>query len=177
MKFARIASLFALATFAVAACDEEGPTGPTVAAFAGFWNATQFQYDDATGDFPGFGIDAISQANGTITLNVEESGEFSGTLSIPGLTVDPQTGETITIPIGGTISLIGDNTLSIDFNAATEQFGFFGDFDASYTLTGDVLTFINNDTSFDFPDDFEQQFIGTTRGSVAATLTAQFERQ
>lgn len=177
MKFARFVSVFVLAIFAVAACDEADPSGPVVADFAGFWNATQFQYDDATGDFPGFGIDAIAEANGTITLDVEESGAFSGTLRIPNLTVNPQTGETITIPIGGTISLIGDNTLSIDFNEATEQFGFFGDFDASYTLTGDVLTFVNDDTSFNFPDAVEQQFLGTTRGSVAATLTARFERE
>lgn len=176
MKFARIVSVFVLAIFAVVACDEEGTTGPTVAAFAGFWNATQFQYDDATGDHPGFGIDAIGDAGGTVTLDVEESGAFSGTLRIPNLTVNPQTGETITIPIGGTISLIGDNTLSIDFDAATEQFGFFGDFDASYTLTGDVLTFVNEDTSFDFPDQFEEQF-ATVRGRVAATLTARFERE
>lgn len=177
MKLARIASVIVLALFVFAACDDDDPSGPVIADLAGFWNATQFQYDDATGDFPGFGIDAIVDGGGTITLDVEESGAFSGTLSIPDLTVDPQTGETITIPIGGTISLIDDNTLSIDFNAATEQLGFFGDFDASYTLTGDVLTFVNDDTSFDFPDDTEQLILGTTRGIVAVTLTARFERQ
>lgn len=175
MKFARFLSVLVLATFAFTACDDDDPTGLVIADLAGFWNATQFQYDDATGDHPGFGIDAIAEGGGTITLDVAQSGAFTGTLSIPGLTVNPQTGETITVNIGGTISLIDAQTLHIDFNTATEQLGFFGDFDASFTLTGDVLTFVNDDTTFDFPDAFEQQF-ATVRGPVAATLTARFQR-
>ena len=177
MKFARTLGVLALSAFTLAGCDDDDPTGVTVADLEGFWNATQFQYTDATGDYPSFGIDAVSATvGGSVTLDVASNGSFDGTIMVPGLTVNPATGETIEVPIGGTLSLNDDGTLGIDFNAQTEQLGFFGDFDAEYTLSDDVLTFENDDTSFDFPDAVEQQLIGTTRGSVDATLNARFER-
>jgi hypothetical protein len=177
MMFVRALSVALLATFALAACDED-PTGVEIADLAGFWTATEFSYDDQTGDAPGFNIDVVSATvGGTVTLDVSESGTFTGTVRIPGLTVDPGTGETITMPIGGTISLISDETLSIDFNAETEQLGFFSDFDADFTLSDNLFTFINEDTTFDYPDAIEETILpGGARGAVTVDLRAEFSR-
>lgn len=169
MKLARAATVLALSAFVFTACDDD-PSGIEISALAGLWNATQFEYNDDTGDAPGFGVDAISDANGSVTLDVDADGDFTGTLNIPGLT--PQA-----LPIGGTITLIDQNDLHIDFNETTEGYGLFGDFDASFTLVGDVFTFHNPDTSFDFPDEVEDAVVpGGARGVVDATLTATFVR-
>lgn len=170
MKLVHAVSVLALSTFVFTACDED-LTGIEIADLAGFWNATQFEYEDDTGDNPGFGVDAITDADGSVTLDVETNGDFTGTINIPGLT--PQT-----LPIGGTISLNSDTELHIDFNETTESYNLFGDFDASFTLVNDVLTFVNDATTFDFPDQLEQCCTqsGQARGRVPATLTATFER-
>ncbi len=175
MKFLRTASVLALAVFAftATACDDSSTTGVEIADLEGMWTATQFEYsDNAT---PSFAIDAVSDAGGSVTLDVAADGSFTGTISIPGLTVNPTTGETITLPIGGTISVDGDS-LSVNFNAETEAYGLFGDFDASFELNGDVLTFVNTDSSFDFPDALEEQAGIGARGEVSATLTTRFTR-
>lgn len=166
MKLLRATSVLVLSALALTACDDgDDPTDVvTTADLAGSWTATQFEYSDDTGDAPGLGIDAID-LGGSVILNVQSSGAFTGTINIPQLTP----GE---LPIGGTIAVIDQENLSIDFNATTESYGLFGDFDASFTLVGDVLTFVNDDTSFDFPDAIEP----TPRGAVAATLTASFQR-
>lgn len=172
MKFLRTASVLVLSVLVFAGCEDDA-TGVEIADLAGDWTATQFEYTDNS--IPALSLDAISDAGGTVTLSVAESGAFTGTLSIPGLTVDPSTGATITVPIGGTFSISGD-TLSIDFNAATEGLGLFGDFDATFELNGDTLTFVNEDSSFDFPDAIEQGAGLPVRGDVSATLTVTVVR-
>lgn len=172
MKSLRTASLLVLAAFALTACDDSS-TGVTLADLAGVWTATQFEYIDNAN--PGFSIDAVADAGGSVSLDVSESGSFTGSLRIPGLTVNPTNGETITVDIGGTISIDGD-TLSIDFNAATEALHLFSDFDASFELNGDVLTFVNEDSSFDFPDALEEQAGIGAREAVSATLSTRFTR-
>lgn len=172
MKLLRATGVLLLSTFALTGCDES--TGVELADLAGAWVATQFEYEEIGG--AGFVIDAISTAGGTVTLDVQESGSFAGTIRVPGLTHHPQTGEVITVNIGGTIDLIDDENLSIDFDQATEMLGLFGDFDASFELDGDVLTFVNDDTEFDFPDAQEQQLLGQARGEVPSTLTVTLTR-
>ena len=164
MKFLRTASMLGLVMLAMTACDDA--TGVEVADLAGSWNATRFEYSDDAN--PTFSIDAISDAGGSVTLDVQESGAFSGMIDIPGLT--PQA-----LPIGGTFSIDGD-TLTVDFDAQTESYGLFGDFTASFSLNGDVLTFINTDTTFDFPDTLEEQAGIGARGEVNADLSVRLVR-
>lgn len=171
MNRLRTASVLALSALALAACDES-TTSVEIADLAGSWSATQFEYADPS--FPGFSIDAISDAGGTLNVTVQESGAFSGDLRVPGLTVDG-TGQTITVPVGGTFSING-STLSVDFDAATEALGLFGDFDASFDLNGDVLTFTTEDTTFDFPDQLEELAGIGARGPVPADLTVRLVR-
>ena len=165
MKLLRTASVLALSAFALTGCDE-GVTDVQVSDLAGTWNATQFEYTD--NENPTFSIDAISDAGGSVSLTVQESGAFVGTINIPNLTP----GE---LPIGGTLSIDGGN-LVVDFDAQTESYGLFSDFTASFDLAGDVLTFVNDDTSFDFPDTLEEQAGIGAREAVPATLSTRFVR-
>lgn len=165
MKLLRTASVLVLSAFALTACDE-GVTDVEVADLAGTWNATQFEYTDQ--EYSTFSIDAISDAGGSVSLTVQESGAFVGTINIPNLTP----GE---LPIGGTLSINGDS-LVVDFDANTESYGLFSDFTASFDLDGDVLTFVNDDTTFDFPDTLEEQAGLPVREAVPAILSTRFVR-
>jgi hypothetical protein len=171
MKPLRNASALVLAALALTACGESTTT-VEIADLAGSWSATQFEYEDQS--VPGFSVDAISDAGGTLNVTVQESGAFSGDLRIPGLTVDGM-GQTITVPVGGTFSING-STLSVDFDAATEALGLLVDFDASFDLNGDVLTFTTEDADFDFPDAIEELAGIGARGEVPATLTVRLVR-
>lgn len=172
MKPLRTASVLVLSALALTACDES-TTSVEIADLAGSWSATRFEYTDQAN--PLFSIDAISpEIGGTLNVTVQETGAFSGDLRIPNLTVDG-TGQTITVPVGGTFSIDG-STLSVDFDAATEAIGLLSDFEASFDLNGDVLTFVTEDTSFDFPDQLEELAGIGARGEVPATLTVRLER-
>ena len=174
MKLTRSVAVLALSVFALGACDDDS-TGPVIADLQGEWTATNFTYTDA--NIEGFSLDAVEDANGTITLDVAQDGSFTGTLFVPGLTQNPANpSETLEVPIGGTLDLVDDNTLSVDFDGSTEAFGFFSDFDAEYELDGDVLTWSNDDTTFDFPDEIEEQVGVPVREDVDAMLTARFVR-
>lgn len=170
-------ALAAVALLALAAgCDDA--TGVQIADLAGFWNATLFEYDDTTGDQPGFGLDVISEWDGSATLDIAEDGTFTGSLLIPDVTIDPGTGASGTVPIGGTLAIVDPDSVHFDFDAATE--GLPGtplaDFTAAFVLAGPVFSFTAEDVTFDFPDDFEQTFLGSSRGAVRARLEARFER-
>lgn len=180
MKFPRTLGVLTLAALALTGCDDEGSTGVEIDSFAGLWNASQFEYTDDTGrTVPGTGtpvsVDAIS-LGGSVVLDVESSGAFTGNVTIPTLT--PETG----VPVSGTISLVDQNTLSIDFDettlaivCATPETCLFSSFDAEYSLNGDVLTFVNDDTEFDFAA--IETFLGLEpAGTVDATLTVTLER-
>lgn len=174
MRSARAAAVLALSALALPACDE--PTGTQIADLAGFWNATQFEYDDISGDAPGFGFDAVRDTTGTVALAIDEGGSFTGSVEIPGATLDPQTGQTVLLTIGGTISLIDPTTLSIDFDEGTESLGLFRDLEADFSLQADMLTLVSDETTFDFPDALEESTFGESRGPVPATLTATLIR-
>ena len=166
MKFLRTASVLVLSAFVIVACDDEDTTGIEVADLAGTWDATQFEYTD--NDNPTFSLDVISDLSGDLTIDVAESGSFTGTLFIPNITAD-------TVPLGGSFSITGD-TLSIDFNSASEMTGLVSDLDAEYQLSGDVLTLTNDGVSYDFPDQLEQAVGLEPRGEVSATVDIRLVR-
>ncbi len=158
------------------ACDEA--TGVQVADLAGFWNATLFEYDDATGEQPGFGLDVVSDWDGSVTLDIADDGTFTGSLLIPDVTRVPGTGEPGLVEIGGTLSIFDPDSLRFDFNSETEALpgAPLSDFSAAFVLAGSVFSFTVETTTFDFPDPFEETYLGTPRGAVDARLEASFQR-
>jgi hypothetical protein len=175
MPFARPLAALALIVL-TAGCDDA--TGVQIADLAGFWNATLFEYDDTTGDQPGFGLDVVGEWDGSATLDIAEDGTFTGSLLIPDVTVDPGTGASGRVAIGGTLSIVDPDSLRFDFNAATEALPGtpLSDFTAAFVLAGPVFSFTADDVMFDFPDAFEQTYLGSSRGAVSARLEARFER-
>lgn len=171
----RAITALALLAF-TSACDDA--TGVQVADLAGFWNATLFEYDDATGDQPGFGLDVVGDWNGSVTLDIAEDGAFTGSLLIPDVTRVPGTGDLGLVEIGGTLSIFDPDSLRFDFDSETEALpgAPLADFTAAFVLAGSVFSFTVESTTFDFPDPFEETYLGTPRGVVEARLEARFER-
>jgi hypothetical protein len=164
MKVLRAASVLLLAGLSLTACDDDA-TSVEIADLAGFWTATSFAYTDAS--IPTLSADAVA-LGGTVTMDVQADGSFSGNIDIPNLTPG-------SLPIGGTISILDSETLRVDFDATTEAYNLFGDFDATFDLDGDDLDITSN-TTFDFPDDIETALGLGARGPVDAILTADFQR-
>lgn len=167
MKFLRTATVLVLSVFVLTACDDDDTTTSVeVADLAGAWNTTQFEYTDNAN--PSFSIDVISTLNGSLTIDVNETGSFTGEVEIPNVTPGP-------LPIGGTFSISGDS-LSVDFNAQTESYDLVDDFDAAFTLSGNVLTLTNNDVTYDFNDTLEAGSGLEVRGEVSATVDVVLQR-
>lgn len=174
MKLHRAAGALALLGTLLAGCDDGGTEpGIVTADLAGSWDASSFRYTDAND--PSLSFDIITQAQGTLHLDIAESGAFNGQVRIPGVTVHPETGETITVDVAGTIEVTSSTTVDVDFDAATEAMGLFSDFTATFTLNEarTQLTWTNPDTSFDFPDALEGD---NPRGSVDAVLVVVLEK-
>ena len=176
MKLLRTATALVLTALVFTACDSL--TGVSTSDLAGMWDAEEFSYTDNTGrtnpvtNEP-LSLDVISDLNGALALDVDENGAFTGTVTIPTVTVDTA-GNTVPAPVGGTLTVDGDS-LKIDFDAATEALGFFGDFGATFTLEEDVLTFTNDATTFNFLP-LEAQLELEPAGDVSATLQGRFVR-
>ena len=168
MKSLRTATVLVLSLFVLTACDDDDTTSAEVADLAGAWNTTQFEYTDNAN--PTFSLDVISTLGGSLTIDVTESGSFTGSVDIPNVTPGP-------LPIGGTFSINGDS-LSVDFNAQTEAYGLVDDFDAAFTLSGggNVLTLTNDDVMYDFDDTLEAGAGLEQRGEVSATVDVVLQR-
>lgn len=167
MKLYRSAGAVLAAAALLTACDDNGTEPVVMADIAGSWDASSFRYTDANNS--ALSLDIITQADGSLTLDIDEDGSFTGVVDIPGTT--PAGG----LDVGGELTLDSDdNTIFVDFNTATEMAGLFSDFEAAFTLSeaGDVLTWTNTDTSFDFPDQLETE----PRGEVDAFLVVVLEK-
>lgn len=165
MKLFRSAGALLMTTALFTACDDTGTDPIVMADIAGSWEASSFRYSDASNSQ--LSLDIITQAQGSLVLDITSTGAFTGTVNIPGTT--PEGG----LDVGGTLTLDADaETIDVDFNTATEQAGLFSDFTAAFSLSeaGDILTWTNSDTSFDFPDQIDP------RGEVDAVLVVVLEK-
>ncbi len=163
MKLYRSAGALLVAAALFSACDDTGTDPIVTADLAGSWEASSFRYTDAENSQ--LSLDIITQAQGSLDLDITSTGAFTGLVIIPGTT--PEEG----VPVGGTLTVDGEaGTVFVDFNAATEPI--FSDFTATFTLNEarTILTWTNPDTSFDFPDQIDP------RGEVAAVLVVVLEK-
>ena len=164
----------------LAGCGEgDAATDVEIADLAGSWNATEFRFTDTSGrTIPGTGsapsLD-VTSFGGVVTMVIQESGGFTGTINVP--TVTP--GD---VPLSGTITLLGPDSLAVDFDQQTlslicpaPEDCLFGSFTSEFTLRGNVLTLVNDDTTFDFAP-VEPLYGLEPAGPVSASLTIRFER-
>lgn len=147
MKFARNAALMLGLFAAVVACDDD-TTDVDPVDLSGTYTVETFRYDaDASSASLDLASIPPSQGGplGITSMTVASDHSFAGSMRLP---VD---GTIVTFDVGGDIEITGTNTMRIDFDEATDELGILDDFeDGTFTLTGDLLTLILPDVTFDF---------------------------
>lgn len=127
-------------------CGDDG-TGPdpiTLSDFQGSWTAQTYRLTDSS--VPAVSMELISMG-ATFEWDVDGSGNFSGTTFIPAILA----GQDLNLPFQGTFTLIGQDSLVINF--APEISPFLTQTRAEFTLAGNSLTLIDGDESFDLDQD------------------------
>lgn len=155
--------VFLMAGTAACGDDDDDGTGVDIMArISGSWQAQSFTYTND--EEPSQSIDVITQLQGALNVTIQESGAFSGTVSVP-----PVTGQQA-VPVSGTLDIDG-NHIHVDFDQQTEGLGLFSDFDATFTLGNNNNTFTWTATDVTF--DFDLQGPGA---AVASDLTVVLAR-
>lgn len=163
-KFTRLALVLALCGGVGVACDDDdddGPTGPTTADLAGTWVASQAQagtqFQLTLNANPQVQVDLVGQAAFTITLVVQETGDFNLDLDDPTDLQDQM--------VNGSFDVTGDNTITV----TTAEASFNGTF--SLSNDGDTVSLtVENTTLADLTGD------GEITEADAALLEATFNR-
>ena len=145
-NFALILSLSAVA----AGCDDTtDPDAIVIADLAGTYSVQTFEYEADNDSGTSLDLATVPAAQGgplgIISMTVDTDGSFAGQMKLP------VQGSVQQFPVGGDITLTGDNTMRIDFDAFTDNLGILDDFeDGSFTLDGDNLTLVLPNVTFDF---------------------------
>jgi hypothetical protein len=145
MKRLSAPGLLLLAATVLTSCGDDDVTGLTLRSLSGSWTASSFAFTSVA--HPAHRVDLIADLSGSLTLNLQANGTFTGTIHLPGTTPIP-------LPIGGTVGLDADaGTMDVRFNQQTHAYGFFNDFLAHFTLDAGrtTLTWDFGPTPWDFP--------------------------
>jgi len=147
MRIAKILGLCVMLPIAaLTACDDDG-SGPdllSIADFAGSWEATTYRLTHA--QVPAITFEIISLGV-TLEMDASASGTFTGSAFIPALLV----GQDLDLDFGGAFSLIGQDSLVINFNPEIPPF--LTQTRTEFQLVGNVLTLKDENTTFDFDSD------------------------
>jgi hypothetical protein len=140
-----------LVALSLSACsdddDNDGSTGPdliTIEDLAGTWAATLFRAVSL--DDPAIAFELIA-AGGSMDVIVQSTGAFTGEIEVP----DPDTGQLLTIPIGGSFTLESQTEIYADF--AVEIPPFLEDGTVEFEYDGNTLALHQEVTTFDFDND------------------------
>jgi hypothetical protein len=124
-----------LGAFGLMACgdDPATPSGPSVAQFQGSWTASSIVYTNP--DNSQQNLMAIVPGT-SLTMNVAANGSFSGVFHVPGTPYD-------NLAMTGQISNVTTTHADVAFDWGSFPVAPINDFTASYTLSGNFLTFVN----------------------------------
>lgn len=131
-------------TAAIAACSDDGSTGPdqvTLADLAATYSVQSFTYT-ADSD-PNTTVNLIQATGATLTVTLLASGSFSGLLNAP-----PLTNTNDDVPVNGTLTLNGNNSATVDFDASTNLV--FPDLDITFQFSEPNFVWTATDVEFDF---------------------------
>lgn len=163
MKLARNAVLMLAFAVTATACSEDDPSGPPAIA-AGAYTVSTFRYasDDGTQQVDLATVPAAQGGPyGILSMTVNSDMSFTGSLKLP-TSSGPQT-----FPIGGDISTSGNNTITIDFDAATNALQVLDPTETgTYTVSGNTLQIVLPNVSFDYG-----LLVGNPQGEVDSDLT------
>ena len=154
----------ALAMFPIvllSACDDDGtkPDPFTIADFQGSWETLTYRVTAA--DNAALTLEIIS-LGAVLEWDADPSGNFSGSAFIPAALA----GQDLDLDVQGTFSLISQDSVVINF--IPEIPPFLTQTRAEFQLAGDMLSFVDDDSEFDFDGDGSQEaaiFEGTFRRS------------
>ncbi|NNK48234.1 MAG: hypothetical protein HKP01_05115 [Gemmatimonadetes bacterium] len=135
--------------FGLASCSSDDFEGPeadpiVIADLAGTWTCTQFLATSEND--PQMQFELISMG-GSLAVTVQPDGAFVGEASFP----DPDTGQLVVVPFGGTFDLTSQTLLVAGFLVEIPPFLESGTFE--FTLIGNTLTLHQEVSTFDFDFD------------------------
>ncbi len=162
MKPSRSSLLLLLSAVVLTGCDGDSVTGLSLGDLAGQWTASSFTFTSVAN--PAHTVDLIADMGGSMTLNLQADGSFTGTINLPGVTPGG-------LPIGGTVTMDEEAaTMDVRFNQTTLGYGLFQDFVAAFTLdeARRTLTWSFGPTAFNFPQNPE---VGEEAAMAVVVLT------
>lgn len=148
-----VRSLGVLGVFSLAAligCDDDG-SGPdliTLADFQGSWETLSYRVTDAAN--PALTLEIIS-LGAVLEWDADEVGNFSGSAFIPAALA----GQDLDLDVQGTVSLLSQDSVVISF--VPEIPPFLTQTRAEFQLIGDMLSFVDENSEFDFDGDGSQE--------------------
>jgi hypothetical protein len=147
MKFLKWWSILALLPVVLfTGCSDDGsePDLITIADFAGSWETVTYRVTNSA--IPAISLEIIS-LGATMEWTADESGNFTGSAFIPAVLA----GQDLDLDVGGTFSLISQDSVVINF--VPEIPPFLTQTRAEFELTGNLLSFIDENSTFDFDGD------------------------
>ena len=127
-------------------CSDDGsePDLITIADFAGSWETVTYRVTNSA--IPAISLEIIS-LGAAMEWDADESGNFTGSAFIPAVLA----GQDLNLDVGGTFSLISQDSVVINF--VPEIPPFLTQTRAEFELTGNLLSFIDENSTFDFDGD------------------------
>jgi hypothetical protein len=140
-----VLALLPVALFA--GCSDDDGSEPdliTIADFAGSWETLTYRVTNSA--IPAISLEIIS-LGAAMEWEADEAGQFTGSAFIPAALA----GQDLELDVGGTFSLISQDSVVINF--VPEYPPFLTQTRAEFELTGNLLSFTDEDSTFDFDGD------------------------
>lgn len=128
--------------------DDDGGSKPkvlTLADLEGNWEATAYKLTNPAIPLT---IDIV-QNGGSFDINAGNDGSFTGTGVIPGAMIGEP--NDLTINFAGNMQLVTQDTLAVVFTPEIPPF--ITNFSGKFTLSGNTMTIVDENTTFDFDGD------------------------
>ena len=134
-----------------AGCSDDDGSEPdliTIADFAGSWETLTYRVTNSA--IPAISLEIIS-LGAAMEWEADESGHFTGSAFIPAALA----GQDLDLDVGGTFSLISQDSVVINF--VPEIPPFLTETRAEFELTGNLLSFKDENSTFDFDGDGNEE--------------------
>jgi len=131
-------------------CDDDG-SGPDlikISDFQGSWQTLSYQITDAAN--PALTMEIISMG-AVMEWDADETGQFTGSAFIPAALA----GQDLNLDVQGSFSLISQDSVVLNF--VPEYPPFLTQTRAEFQLVGDLLSFQDLDSEFDFDGNGTQE--------------------
>ncbi len=140
-----------LSGVALLGCGDDGngttPEEITLADFEGSWEATQYKVTNSAA--PQIWLDLVA-LGGSFTMDADDAGNFTGQADIPATLGGP-----LTLQYQGSFQLVTQDTMEVTFNPEIPPF--LTDFTGWFELSGNTLTLEDQNTTFDFDEDGQDE--------------------